>query len=119
VAAAWNQLPPSERSRASIVAGNYGQAGAIDLFGPDLGLPAATSGHNGYWFWAGDGQPGAPVVAVGIPAERLAGLCDGARQVATLDNPYRVANEERGRPVVLSPSAKVPLRSWPHLRHFG
>jgi hypothetical protein len=119
VATAWNQLPPSARSRASIVTGNYGQAGAVDLFGPDLGLPAATSGHNGYWFWAGDGQPGAPVVAVGIPAERLAGLCDGARQVATLDNPYAVANEERGRPVVLCPSARVPLRSWPYLRHFG
>jgi len=119
VAAAWGQLPPSQRARAGIVTGNYGQAGAIDRFGPDLGLPAATSGHNGYWFWAGDGQPGAPVVAVGIPVERLAGLCDGARQVATLGNPYGVANEERGRPVVVCPSTSVPLRHWPHLRHFG
>jgi 4-amino-4-deoxy-L-arabinose transferase-like glycosyltransferase len=119
VAEAWQQLPPSERARASIVTGNYGQAGAIDLFGPGLGLPAATSGHNGYWFWAGDGQPGGPVVAVGISAERLAGLCDGARQVATLGNPYGVANDERGGPVVVCTSTRLPLRAWPHLRHFG
>jgi 4-amino-4-deoxy-L-arabinose transferase-like glycosyltransferase len=119
VAAAWNRLPASERARASIVTGNYGQAGAIDLYGPELGLPAATSGHNGYWFWATDGQPGAPLVAVGIPVERLAGLCDGARQVATLGNPYGVANEERGGPVVVCPATRVPLRAWPPLRHFG
>jgi 4-amino-4-deoxy-L-arabinose transferase-like glycosyltransferase len=119
VAAAYHRLPASERARASIVTGNYGQAGAIDRFGPDLGLPAATSGHNGYWFWAGDGQPGAPVVAVGFPVERLAGLCGDARQVATLGNPDGVDNEERGRPVVVCSTTLVPLREWPPLRHFG
>jgi 4-amino-4-deoxy-L-arabinose transferase-like glycosyltransferase len=119
VATVWRQLPTGERARASIVTGNYGQAGAIDRFGPGLGLPAATSGHNGYWFWAEEGRAGAPVVVVGIPAERLAGVCDGARQVATLDNPYGVDNEERGAPVVLCPSARVAPRAWPFLRHFG
>lgn len=38
---------------------------------------------------------------------------------ATLDNPYGVANEERGRSVVVCPSTSVPLRHWPRLRHFG
>jgi 4-amino-4-deoxy-L-arabinose transferase-like glycosyltransferase len=119
VAAARDRLPPSQRDRAAIVAGNYGEAGAIDRYGPRLGLPPATSGHNGYWSWAGDGRPGAPLVAVGIPVERLAGLCDGARQVATLDNPRRVPNEERGQPVVTCQSTRMPLRAWPPLRHLG
>jgi 4-amino-4-deoxy-L-arabinose transferase-like glycosyltransferase len=119
VAAAWDRLPPAQRAGAAVVAANYGEAGAIDQYGPRLGLPPATSGHNGYWYWAGDGRPGAPLVVVGIPVERLGGLCAGARQVATLDNPWRVANEERGRPVVTCRAARVPLRSWPPLRHFG
>jgi 4-amino-4-deoxy-L-arabinose transferase-like glycosyltransferase len=119
VAGVWHRLPPAERARASIVTRNYGQAGAIDRFGPELGLPSATSGHNGYWFWAGDGRPGGPVVAVGWSVAELAGLCDGARQVATLDNPDGVDNEERGAPVVLCPAAELPLRSWPALRHFN
>jgi len=119
VAAAWERLPPTQRARASIVTRNYGEAGAIDLYGPRLGLPAATSGHNGYWFWAGDGRPGAPLVAVGIPAEQLAGLCEHAQRVATLDNPYGVDNEERGRPVVTCAATRMPLRAWPPLRHFG
>jgi hypothetical protein len=119
VASAWDRLPASRRAGAAIVASNYGEAGAIDRFGPALGLPPATSGHNGYWFWARDQRPGAPLVVVGFPVEQLADLCQGARQVATLDNPYRVANEERGQPVVVCPSSRMPLRAWPPLRRFG
>ena len=119
VASARNQLPPAQRARAVILTANYGEAGAIDRYGPGLGLPPATSGHNGYWFWARDAQPGTPLVAVGIPVERLAGLCEGARQVATLDNPYGVANEERGQPVVVCAATRMRLRAWPELRRYG
>jgi hypothetical protein len=119
VASAWNQLPPPQRARAVILTANYGEAGAIDRYGPGLGLPPATSGHNGYWFWARDAQPGTPLVAVGIPVERLAGLCEGARQVATLDNPYGVANQERGQPVVVCAATRMRLRAWPELRRYG
>ena len=58
-------------------------------------------------------------MAVGIPVERLADLCEGARQVAALDNPYGVANEERGQPVVVCAATRMRLRSWPKLRHYG
>lgn len=44
-------LPPPDRARACVFAQNYGQAGAIDHFGPALGLPPAISGHNSYWLW--------------------------------------------------------------------
>ena len=51
VARVHRELPPADRARACIVAGNYGEAGAIDFFGPALGLPRAISGHNSYWLW--------------------------------------------------------------------
>jgi 4-amino-4-deoxy-L-arabinose transferase-like glycosyltransferase len=49
----------------AILTGNYGQAGAIDRYGPAFGLPRAFSGHNGYAAW---GRPPAavPVLAVGV-----------------------------------------------------
>jgi Dolichyl-phosphate-mannose-protein mannosyltransferase len=118
VASAWDQLPPSRRAGAAIVATNYGEAGAIDQFGPALGLPrrpAATTATG-----SGPATSGrANLAVVGFPVEQLADLCQGARQVATLDNPYRVANEERGQPVVVCPSNRMPLRAWPPLRRFG
>ncbi len=52
VARAYNALPPEERARTIIVTSNYGQAGAIDLFGGKYGLPHAISSHQSYYYWA-------------------------------------------------------------------
>ncbi|MGA8541527.1 MAG: glycosyltransferase family 39 protein, partial [Terriglobales bacterium] len=51
VAAIYNSLPPDERAQTGIWAGNYGEAGAINLFGPKLGLPRAYSRHQNHWYW--------------------------------------------------------------------
>lgn len=42
-------LACDERRRVCIFAQNYGQAGAMDSFGPSLGLPRAIAGHSSYW----------------------------------------------------------------------
>ena len=44
-------LPPEQRAQTAILAGNYGEAGAIDFFGPHRGLPKAISAHQNYYFW--------------------------------------------------------------------
>ncbi len=47
-----DRLPPDERSEACALAGNYGEAGAINFFGAKHGLPKAISDHNSYYpFW--------------------------------------------------------------------
>jgi len=43
VARIHRSLPPADRARAAIFGQNYGQAGAIDLFGPALGSDSAIS----------------------------------------------------------------------------
>ncbi len=51
VARAYGSLAPDEQKRAAIFCQNYGQAGAINLFGPKYGLPPAISGHQNYFLW--------------------------------------------------------------------
>jgi hypothetical protein len=51
VAHVYNHLRPEDQKRAAIFCQNYGEAGAVDFFGPKLGLPAAISGHQNYFFW--------------------------------------------------------------------
>lgn len=51
VADIYNSLPPEERAKTGIWAGNYGEAGAINLFGPKYGLPTAYSRHQNHWYW--------------------------------------------------------------------
>jgi len=56
---------------------NYGEVGAVDSFGPVLGLPSCFNGHNGhnghngYAAWGPPPKRDVPVVAVGFPADQL------------------------------------------------
>src|SRR5215831_17770170 len=51
VAQVYHHLRPEDEKRAGIFCQNYGEAGAIDFFGPKLGLPRAISGHQNYFLW--------------------------------------------------------------------
>ena len=53
----YDSLPAAQRRRATILAGNYGEAGAIERYGPGVGLPSVYSGANNFWLW---GAPPAP-----------------------------------------------------------
>jgi hypothetical protein len=61
----YNSLPLEERTRTAIFANSYGQAGAIDFFGPDLGLPKAICNHQNYWLWGPRNYDGSTVIVLG------------------------------------------------------
>jgi 4-amino-4-deoxy-L-arabinose transferase-like glycosyltransferase len=68
--------------RPVIFTSNYGEAGAIDRYGPHLGLPRAYSGHNGFSEWGPpSGRPGA-VFVIGLDGAQLQ-RCAGARTPTT------------------------------------
>jgi 4-amino-4-deoxy-L-arabinose transferase-like glycosyltransferase len=47
----YRSLPESERAGAVIFAASYGDAGAIELWGPARGLPPVYATHNNYFLW--------------------------------------------------------------------
>ncbi|MGA3228665.1 MAG: hypothetical protein ABSD51_01845 [Candidatus Binatus sp.] len=51
VAKVYNSISPNERAKTAIFTRNYGEAAAIDFFGPRYGLPQAISGHMSYYLW--------------------------------------------------------------------
>ena len=67
---------PAERARAVVVTQNYGQAEAIDRYGPGMGLPRAYSGHNAYFDWGPPPDTGGPVVVIGFQNHSCA-RCSG------------------------------------------
>lgn len=71
VAGVYRTLPPDDRAKACVFAQNYGEAGAIDFFGPRLGLPKAISGHNSYFIWGPRNCSGDVLIVIGDNRPRL------------------------------------------------
>jgi 4-amino-4-deoxy-L-arabinose transferase-like glycosyltransferase len=99
-AAAWRAIPPAERPATALIARNYGEAGALDHFGPAAGLPTALSGHLSFQYWHPARMPQTSAILVGFPPEQVARLCGTATVVAHIDNAEHLANEELGRTIV-------------------
>ena len=120
VADVYADLPPAERSQAVVVTQNYGEAGAIDRYGADLGLPKAYSGHNAYYDWGPPPDTGGPVVLVGFDEAFLRTAFGDVTRAATLDNGVGVENEEQGTPVWIGRDQRGPwVEIWPTFRRVG
>ena len=59
VASIYHSLPAEERSRAAILAADYGEAAALDVYGRRDGLPPALCGQNQHFLWVPGGMMGA------------------------------------------------------------
>jgi 4-amino-4-deoxy-L-arabinose transferase-like glycosyltransferase len=118
VAGVHRRLP--RPGRAVILTANYGEAGAIDRYGPALRLPRAYSGHNAYHDRGPPPEGGAPVIVVGAGPDQVASHLAGCIVAARIHNRAGVENAERGKPVTV---CRGPRRSWsrqwPALRHLG
>ncbi len=87
-------LSPADRASLGILAGNYGEAGAIDLYGPRYGLPGALSGVDSYWQRGYGNPPPQTLIVVGFDRDFLAGNFSSCRVAALNGNRYQVPNEE-------------------------
>jgi 4-amino-4-deoxy-L-arabinose transferase-like glycosyltransferase len=116
-AQAWARVPNEQRSDCGIFAQNYGQAGAIDFFGPRYGLPKALSGHQTYFLWGPRGYSGSCLIVLGDRKEVLDNLYDQVELIGVSDNPYAL---ERQIPVFLCRGAKFGTLAgiWPRLKKW-
>jgi len=118
VARVYNGLPRDVRARTAIFGQNYGQAGAIDLFGPAYGLPHALSGHQSYFLWGPGNYSGESVIVMDGRQERLETQCSSVRKAATVYHPYSMPSEHFD--IFYCTGLKTPLAElWPKLKHWN
>ncbi len=102
----------------AVLARNYGEAGAIDHFRPDLG--PAYSGHNAYWSWGPPPENTASTIVVGYSEPELRAWFGDVTQAARIDNGVGLANEEQDTPVWVARQRLVSwFELWPQLRRLG
>ncbi|MCA9672603.1 MAG: glycosyltransferase family 39 protein [Myxococcales bacterium] len=121
VARVYRALPAAERRRAVVLTSNYGEASAINFFGPRHGLPRAVSGHMTYWLWGlSDVAParrsGEVVIAYGMPRRALLAYFGDVRERGRIRHALAM---ERDVPIFVCRKPRQPLRvMWPRLRRY-
>ena len=101
---------------------NYGEAGAINLYGRAYGLPQAISGANSYWFRGYGDIPPQTVIVLGEQRDFVERNFESCLLAGHTGNGYAVRNEEsEDHPdIFVCRGLRRSWRAfWRELRSFG
>jgi 4-amino-4-deoxy-L-arabinose transferase-like glycosyltransferase len=120
IAREYDALPAAQRARTALLAGNYGEAGAIDRYGPALGLPQAYSGDNNFWLWGPPPAADQAAIVINLAPSFLRREFRQVRRIATFYNGLGVSDDEQGAPVYLATGLRESwVRAWPAFRDYS
>ncbi len=115
VARVYHALPPADRARAVILASNYGEAGAIDFYGPRYDIPNARAFVGSYWFFGPGDLPGEVIILHGFRGDEVEDFCGQLTAAGYVDHPYAVA-EQRDLTVYICREPRETLQQlWPRM----
>jgi len=104
-------------AHTALVTGGYWQAGALDRYGPERGLPELYSPSRGFWYFGQPPDDATTVLFVGQDPSRLAKHFADARIVGEVGNRLGVNNASRHMPVwQLSGKIGSWAEIWPQLK---
>ncbi len=118
VASVYNSLPPEERARTAILAGDYGGAGAIDFFGPRYGLPKAISAHQNYYYWGPRQYTGESIILLEWSLEGAQHWCRSVDRGPVVAPYYGMGWEHYT--ILICHGLKKPLaEAWPEFKFWN
>lgn len=115
---AFRSLPPAERAQAVVIGLNYGEAGAMEYWADELGLPPAIAPHNSYWLW-GPGRAGRDVnILIAGPEHPVLDAFASVEDFGTVDEPFQLDYWRRAH-VYVARGLKRPVEEvWAEARVF-
>ncbi|HUA84285.1 MAG TPA: glycosyltransferase family 39 protein [Bryobacteraceae bacterium] len=122
IARVRDSLPVPDRAHLGVLAGNYGEAGAVDLYGPQYGLPNAISGINSFWQRGYGDPPPEVLIVAGLSRGYLEQRFESCEWAAHVSNRFGVVNEEtKDHPdiFVCRGLRQSWAEFWKQFRHFG
>lgn len=116
VARVYDSLSPADQSQTVIGADNYGEAGALEFYGPRYHLPPVVCGCGSYWYFGPGTRPGNVLIDVGTDSTGLATIWRDVRLAARIRSPWSVM-EERDVPVWIARDPRITLQqAWPTIQ---
>ncbi|HVB77673.1 MAG TPA: glycosyltransferase family 39 protein [Candidatus Nitrosotalea sp.] len=119
IAAIYHSIPTDQRAKTVILTGNYGEAGAVDQYGPNYGLPQAYSGQNNFWLWGPPPGTSDWVIAVNVDPALLGRYFRRVTPAGIFNNGIGVSDDEQGVPIFLCSGQKGNWAGiWSAFRHY-
>lgn len=116
-AARYNALPPDVRAHTAIFCGNYGEASAVNILGPKLGLPTAISGHQNYFYWGWNGYTGESVLTLGNHREAYTDNYGEVIDLGPFDAPW-IMDHEHHHYFWLRHRKRTYAADWPSFKFW-
>lgn len=118
VGAFYRTLSPEQQHRTAIFANNYGEAGAIDFFGPRYGLPKAIGNHQNYWIWGPRDYTNVDLIVLGDRDERnMQTKCASYSVIGSGKHP--LSRPDEWTPIYYCRGFKWNLQEiWPQTKHW-
>jgi hypothetical protein len=117
VARVYNSLPAEERARTAIFSNGWGEAAAVDFYGPRYGLPQAISKSNSYWIWGPEKYDGSTMIILRSDGRDEPNYFKSVEDVGSVGHPY--ARRDEYFDIYLCRGLKANLRdAWPSLKQF-
>ena len=118
VARVFHTLSPDEKSKTAIFSNGWGEAAAVDFFGPRYGLPRAISKHNSYWMWGPQNYTGEIVIVLRSDGRGDREHFTSVTTVGRVGHPY--ARRDEHFDIFLCRGLKGDLRElWPTLKSLN
>ncbi len=118
VSAAYRTIPEDERKTTVALVGNYGEAGALELYASRYPLPRVICPHNSYWFWGVGKTPITTFLRLGGKRDDYMEKYGDAQFAGVHYAPYAMPYEDSLN-IFIARGRRVPIeKDWPKVKHF-
>lgn len=114
----YHKLPVEEQENSIIVSTNYGEAGALEVYGQEFGLPPVFATHNSYHLWGPPSDSVRTYIAVFVNRRDLETKFDSVVEAAvhTCDDCTR---PQRRIPIYVARGPRFSITAeWPKFKSY-
>jgi MFS family permease len=117
VARVYHSLTPEEQQRTAIFSNGWGEAAAVDFFGPKYGLPNAISRQNQYWLWGPRNYTGEIMIVLRTDGSGDRRNFESVEDMGAVEHPY--SRRDEWFHIFLCRGLKADLRQvWPRIKQY-
>jgi 4-amino-4-deoxy-L-arabinose transferase-like glycosyltransferase len=114
----YHDLRPDLRQNCVIIAGSYGQAGALEFYSKQFDLPPVYSTHNSYFLWGPPPDSAKTYIGVLVPKRDMLGFFHDV-DIAGLFSCEYCMNYESEIPIYIARRPREPVTEvWPRIKHY-